>query len=233
MGRNDSDDRWARERGGNPAVRDRHPIEHLSIWIVTASTLPSMLVSMSTRQVVRWTLLTTLGAAAILGLVIVFAGETNDVVSRMLFSVLLIAAALIITLPAALAGRRVVVGGMGALAACEVVLVLLLIWSDGQVGGEPLNRASGMLAVALVFGAIVFIVAWLSRESPPLLLRAVAVASHVTGTILLIIAWLLILSDGEIDIPGRVAAGLAIIYAAATLAAVIMGMLDRWTIVRR
>ncbi len=192
-----------------------------------------MLVPMSTRQVVRWTLLTTLGAAAILGLVIVFAGEANDVVSRMLFSVLLIAAALIITLPAALAGRRVVAGGMGALAACEVVLVLLLIWSDGQVGGDPLNRASGMLAVALVFGAIVFIVAWLSRESPPLLLRAVAVASHATGTILLIIAWLLILSDGEIDIPGRVTAGLAVIYAAATLAVVIMGLLDRWTIVRR
>lgn len=203
------------------------------MWTTTASALPSMLVPMSTRHVVRWTLLSTLGAAAILGLVIVFAGETNDVVSRMLFSVLLIAAALIITLPAALTGRGVVVGGMGALAACEVVLVLLLIWSDGQVGGDPLNRASGMLAVALIFGAVVFIVAWLSRESPPRPLRAVAVASHVTGTILLIIAWLLILSDGEIDIPGRVAAGLAIIYAAATLAAVIMGMLDRWTIVRR
>lgn len=88
---------------------------------------------MPTMGVLLRALLIVLGIAALVGLGIVFAGPEHTVM-RVLGSVLVLGAALLLAMPALLAPRRPLRIAMGALIAINAVLVWIIIWTpeDGE-----------------------------------------------------------------------------------------------------
>ncbi len=174
-------------------------------------------------------LLVVLIIAALIGLGIVFAGG-DDTVTRALISVLVLGAAFLLAVPAALSPRPALLWSMVTLTAIEAVLVWILIWTSNPA--EGLGRAVLMIAVLLVIAAVAIVLIRAVTGPNLRLPRIVSYVSDVTGLIFLGMAWPMILTDGD-AIPGRVLAGVAIIYATSTLAALVIALMRNYTVVRR
>lgn len=180
-----------------------------------------------------WALLVLLGAAALIGLGIVFAGAADEVV-QLLLSVLVLAGALLLALPAELHPWPAVRGAVMALAVLDAVLAWLLIWMPEVEGTTDwIARSAAVITTLLVAVAVALTVLRVVRGPRMTLARVVAWVSHATGLVLVVMVWMKILSDGEAGPPDRIIAGLAIIYAASSLGAVLIGLLRRFTVVPR
>jgi hypothetical protein len=178
-------------------------------------------------------LLIVLGIAAVVGLGIVFAGP-EDVVMRVLGSVLVLGGALLLAMPAVLAPWRALGGAMGALIAVNAVLVWVIIWAPG--GGdlpEWIGRASAMIVTLLVVLSVGIVLERMTRGRRLRAPRRIAWVGDVAGVALLGMAWAMILTDGGADVPVRLMAGTAIIYAAAALGALVLAFIRSYSLVRR
>lgn len=178
-------------------------------------------------------LLIVLGIAAVVGLGIVFAGP-EDVVMRVLGSVLVLGGALLLAMPAVLAPWRALGGAMGALIAVNAVLVWVIIWAPG--GGdlpEWIGRASAMIVTLLVVLSVGIVLERMTRGRWLRVPRRIAWVGGVAGVALLGMAWAMILTDGGADVPVRLMAGTAIIYAAAALGALVLAFIRSYSLVRR
>lgn len=178
-------------------------------------------------------LLIVLGVAALVGLGIVFAGPEHTVM-RVLGSVLVLGGALLLSMPALLAPWRPLRVAMGALIAVNAVMVWIIIWTPE--GGEApvwVGRASAMIATLLLVLAVGVVLERITRGPRLRLPRRIAWVGDVAGAALLGMGWAMILTDGEADVPARVMAGTAIIYASAALAALVLALMKSYSVVRR
>ena len=188
---------------------------------------------MPTMGVLLRALLIVLGIAALVGLGIVFAGPETTVM-RVLGSVLVLGGALLLAMPALLAPWRPLRIAMGALIAINAVLVWIIIWAP-EDGETPVGvgRASAMIATLLLVLAVAVVLERITRGARLRLPRRIAWVGDVAGAALLGMAWAMILTDGEADVPARVMAGTAIIYASAALAALLLALMKSYSVVRR
>ena len=178
-------------------------------------------------------LLVVLAVAAAIGLGIVFLGP-GDAVTRVLLSVLVLGGAMLLVMPAVLAPAMWLRIGMAVLVGVDALLAWVMIWlPDPEEIPAGIGRASAMiitLLVVLAVGVVLQRVTTGSRMRAP---RIVAIVSTCAGAVLLGMAWAMILTDGGADIPGRVMAGVAIIYAATALGALVLALLRSYALVRR
>lgn len=182
---------------------------------------------------VIWALLASLMAAALTGLVLVFIGGQDDVV-RVLLSVLVFAGALVLALPAFLHAATVVQAGVGLLAGACAVLWWVVIWMPGDAApADAIAKTGGMLlALLVVLGVALLLLAMV--RGPRLRPARIAMwVSHATGLALLGMIWALIVSDGDVPLPGRVVGGIAIIYVTSSLTAILVTLMRRYAVVRR
>jgi len=178
-------------------------------------------------------LLIVLGIAALVGLGIVFAGP-EDVVLRVLGSALVLGGALLLAMPAARAPSRWLGVAMGALIAVNALLVWVVIWSpDGGALRDGLGRASAMIVVLLVVIAVGIVLERVTRGERLRLPRRISWVADVVGVALGAMAWTMIVTDGEADVPARLMAGTAVIYAAATLGVLVLAVIRSYSLVRR
>lgn len=188
---------------------------------------------MRIRQAIIWALLTALLAAALTGLVLVFVGGQDDVL-KVLLSVLVFAGSLVLALPAQLHPRPWLQVAVGTLCAADAVIAWVLIWFAGDsAAADALGRTAGMItALLVVLGVALLITAMVQgpRLRPA---RIAAWVSHGTGAALLVMVWMLILTDAEVPLPGRVVGGIAIIYVAASLTAILVTLMRRYRVVPR
>lgn len=178
-------------------------------------------------------LLIVLAIAALVGLGIVFAGP-EDIVMRVLGSVMVLGGALLLSLPAALAPRRWLQIGMGALVGVDAVLTWVLIWTpEGANAPDAVGKASAMIVTLLIVLAVGVVLERITRGPRLRLPRRIAWVGAVAGAALLGMIWAMILTDGDADIPARFMAGVGIIYAAASLGALVLALMRSYSIVRR
>jgi hypothetical protein len=178
-------------------------------------------------------LLIVLGIAAVVGLGIVFAGP-EDVVMRVLGSVLVLGGALLLSMPAVLAPTRWLAVGMGALIAVNALLVWIIIWTpDGGDLPDGIGRASAMIVVLLVVLAVGIVLERMTRGDRLRLPRRISWVADVAGVALGAMAWAMIVTDGDADVPARLMAGTAIIYAAGALGALVLSFIRSYSLVRR
>ena len=177
-------------------------------------------------------LLIVLAIAALIGLGIVFAGPEATVM-RVLGSVLVLGGGLLLAMPAALipqVGLRV---AMAALVGAEAILIWVIIWSpDASTLPDWMGRASAMVATFLVVAAVAIVLWRVTRGEHLRTPRIVAGVSVVAGVVFGAMIWAMILSDGE-ALPARVLAGVAIIYAATALGALVLSLMRSYAVVRR
>lgn len=188
---------------------------------------------MHLRQAIIWSLLTALLAAALVGLVLVFVGGQDDVL-KVLLSVLIFAGVLVLALPAQLHPRPWLQVAVGALCAADAVIAWVLIWGAGDsAAADALGRTAGMITALLVVVGVALVLTAMVRGPHLRPSRIAAWVSHATGAALLVMVWLLILTDGEVPLPGRVVAGIAIIYVASSLTAMLVTLMRRYRVVPR
>lgn len=188
---------------------------------------------MPLRTRILWALLVALGAAAILGLVVLFIGG-QDQVLKLLLSVLVFAAVLALALPSQLHAPAIVRGLMATLCVADGIIVWVLVWGAEQSSvADALGRAAGMITVLLVVANVALMI-WQMVRGPRLRPARIAMwVSHVTGLGLLAIAWEMILTDADPAPPARVTGGIAIIYVAASLGAILIALMRRYKVVPR
>lgn len=174
-------------------------------------------------------LLVVLVVAALIGLGIVFVGADENV-AKALLSVLVLGAACLFAVAAALAPRPEVLWSLMAAIAIEAMLVWVVIWMPSPP--DALGRATAMLALLLVVAAAAVVLSRVVAGPNLRLPRMVARVAYVAGVVFLAMGWAMILTDGE-ALPGRVLAGVAIIYATSALAAVVIALMRSYTVVRR
>lgn len=174
-------------------------------------------------------LLVVLVVAALIGLGIVFVGA-NDTITQALLSVLVLGAACLFAVAAALAPRPRLLWSLIAVIAIEAIVVWVIIWMPSPP--DALGRAAGMLALLLVVATAAVVLSRVVAGPDLRLPRIVARVAHVAGVVFLAMGWAMILTDGE-ALPGRVLAGVAIIYATSALAAVVIALMRSYTVVRR
>ncbi len=178
-------------------------------------------------------LLVALGVAALVGLGIVFLGP-GDAVTRVLLSVLVLGGAMLLAMPAVLAPAVWLRIGMGVLVGADAVLAWVMIWiPDTSDVPVAMGRASAMIITLLVVLAAGIVLQRVTRGGRMRAPRIVAVVSTCAGAVLLGLAWAMILTDGEAGIPGRLMAGVAIIYAATALGALVLALMRSYVVVRR
>jgi hypothetical protein len=169
---------------------------------------------MRIRNAIVWALLVALLAAAATGLVLLFIGGQEDVL-KVLLSVLVFAAAMVLALPAHLHP---------------------LPWLQMATGGLaiiPLGRTAGMITALLVVLGVALVVLAMVRGPRLRPARVAARVSHITGIALLAMVWAAILTDGEALPPARIVAGIAIIYVTSSLVAMLIALMRRYTLVPR
>ena len=185
------------------------------------------------RARILWTLLGALLAAAVMGLVLLVVGGQEDVL-RVLVTVLVFAGALVLAVPGYLHPSTRLQISTSALCALDAVVAWVLIWMPGSWdAADWVGRTAGLITALLVIGDVALILLLMVRGPR---LRAARVAmwiSHVTGAALLMIVWLAILTDGETTPPARIIGGLAIIYIATSLSAILISVIRRYKIVPR
>ncbi|MSO44810.1 MAG: hypothetical protein EXQ74_05850 [Thermoleophilia bacterium] len=185
------------------------------------------------RQIIVWALLVALLTAALTGLVLLFIGGHDDVL-KVLLSVLIFAGALVLTLPAQIHQPVWVQVGTAALCGADAVLAWILIWLPvGSGTGVAIGRGAGMITALLIVVGVALLVRAMVLGPGLRAARAAAWVSHSTGITLLAMVWVAILSDGEVTAPGRVVAGLAIIYITSSLVAILIALMRRYTVVPR
>lgn len=178
-------------------------------------------------------LLVVLAIAAVIGLGIVFAGP-EDTVTRVLLSVLVLGGALLLAIPAALAPWAAVRWGMGVLVAIDAVLTWVIIWAVEESGFPTwVGKASAMIVTLLVVLAVALTLLRVTSGARLRMPRIVAMVSGIAGILLLAFAWAMIITDGDAGIPARVIAGVAIIYAATALGALVLALMRSYAVVRR
>jgi hypothetical protein len=170
-----------------------------------------------------------LAVAALIGLGIVFFGASESVV-RVLLTILVLGAAVLLAVPAALASPVAVRVGMGVAIAIDAVATWVIVWSDDVP--MWLGRLTGMLFVLILVGAVSIVVLRMTTGTAARAVRRPAVFRVLPGAVLVGLAWAMILSDGE-AVPGRVIAGVAIIYAASAGGALVLALMRNYEIVRR
>ncbi len=170
-----------------------------------------------------------LAVAAALGLGIVFFGASESVV-RVLLTILVLGAAVLVAVPAALAPAVAVRVGMAVAIALDAIGMWIIIWGDEPPGW--VGRLTGMLFVLVIVAAVTIVVLRMTKGAAARMARRLAVFSVIPGAVLVALVWALILSDGDIA-PGRVIAGLAIIYAASAGGALVLALMRNYEIVRR
>ena len=131
---------------------------------------------------------------------------------------------------AALAPRPVLLWSLIAVIAIEAIVVWVIIWMPSPP--DALGRATAMLALLLVVAAAAVVLSRVVAGPNLRLPRMVARVAYVGGVVFLAMGWAMILTDGE-ALPGRVLAGVAIIYATSALAAVVIALMRSYTVVRR
>lgn len=183
------------------------------------------------RRAILIILLAALGAAAVTGLIILFVGA-GDVAGRVLGSILVIAAGALIAMPGELVRSAPVRVVLWALVAIDVVLVWVVIWW-GDSPPIGLVKVVGTLSALVAFVAVSIAVLRAASSHPTRWARACLWVGMVSGVILLVMAWLMIWTDGDIGIPERLIAGTGIIYAASSLASALIAFLGGYRIVRR
>lgn len=177
-------------------------------------------------------LLIVLAIAALIGLGIVFAGP-EDIVMRVLGSVMVLGGALLLAMPAALIPQVPLRVAMAALVGVEAVLTWVIIWSpDSSTLPDWMGRASAMIVTVLVVAAVAVVLWRVTRGERLRTPRIVAAVSVVAGVVFGAMVWAMILSDGE-ALPGRVLAGVAIVYAATALGALVLSLMRSYAVVRR
>lgn len=187
---------------------------------------------MPTIGVLLRALLIVLAIAALIGLGIVFAGP-EDVVMRVLGSVLVLGGALLLAMPAALIPQMPLRVAMAVLVGIEAVLTWVIIWTpDGANVPDWLGRATAMIVTFLVVAAVAIVLQRVTRGPNLRTPRIVAAISAVAGVVFMALVWAMILTDGE-ALPGRVLAGVAIIYAATALGALVLSLMRSYAVVRR
>lgn len=188
---------------------------------------------MPTMGVLLRALLIVLGIAALVGLGIVFAGPETTVM-RVLGSVLVLGGALLLAMPALMAPWRPLGIAMGVLIAVNAVLVWMIIWTpeDGQVP-VWVGRAPVMIVTLLVVLAVGIVLERVTQGPRLHLPRRIAWAGDVAGVALLGMAWAMIVTGGEADVPVRLMAGVGIIYAALMLGALVLSLMKSYSVVRR
>ena len=87
-----------------------------------------------------------------------------------------------------------------------------------------------MIATLLLVLAVAVVLERITRGSRLRLPRRIAWVGDVAGAALLGMAWAMILTNGEADVPARVMAGTAIIYASAAL---VLALMKSYSVVRR
>lgn len=198
-----------------------------------ATQQPARLDRPSTMHVLLRALLVVLALAAVIGLGIVFAGP-EDTVTRVLLSVLVLGGSLLLSIPAALAPWPALRWLMGGLVAVDAVLTWVIIWAvDNATLPDWVGKAAAMIVTLLVVMAVGLTLHRVTAGARLRTPRIVAMVSGVAGVILLGMAWAMIVTDGEADIPARVIAGVAIIYAATALGALVLALMRSYSVVRR
>ena len=183
------------------------------------------------RRIILIILLAALGVAALTGLIILFVGA-GDVAGRVLGSILVIAAGALVAMPAELVLSAPVRLAHWGLVIVDVGLIWVIIWS-GDSPTDALVKTVGTISVLVVFVAISIAVVRAAASHPTRWERICLAVGLVSGFILLWMAWLMTWTDGDIGIPARLIAGTAIIYAATSLATVLIAFLGGYKIVRR
>ncbi len=177
-------------------------------------------------------LLIVLAIAALIGLGIVFAGP-EDIVMRVLGSVMVLGGALLLAMPAVLIPRVPPRVAMAALVGVEAVLTWVIIWwADSGTLPVWMGRASAMLVTLLLVAAVAIVLWRVTRGERLRTPRIVAGVSVVAGVAFGAMVWAMILTDGE-ALPGRVLAGVAIVYAATALGALVLSLMRSYAVVRR
>ena len=177
-------------------------------------------------------LLIVLAIAALIGLGIVFAGP-EDTVMRVLGSVMVLGGALLLAMPAALIPQVPLRVGMAVLVGIEAVLTWIIIWApDSSTLPDWMGRASAMLVTFLVVAAVAIVLWRVTRGERLRTPRIVAGVSVVAGVVFGAMIWAMILTDGE-ALPARVLVGVAIVYAATALGALVLSLMRSYAVVRR
>ena len=177
-------------------------------------------------------LLIVLAIAALIGLGIVFAGP-EDTVMRVLGSVVVLGGGLLLAMPAALIPQVPLRVAMAVAVAAEAVLTWVIIWSpDASTLPDWMGRASAMLVTVLVVAAVAIVLWKVTRGERLRTPRIVAAVSALAGVVFGAMIWAMILTDGE-ALPARVLAGVAIIYAATALGALVLSLMRSYAVVRR
>lgn len=188
---------------------------------------------MRIRNAIVWALLVALLAAAATGLVLLFIGGQEDVL-KVLLSVLVFAAAMVLALPAHLHPLPWLQMATGGLAIIDAALMWSIIWMNGDSeAGVPLGRTAGMITALLVVLGVALVVLAMVRGPRLRPARVAARVSHITGIALLAMVWAAILTDGEALPPARIVAGIAIIYVTSSLVAMLIALMRRYTLVPR
>ena len=178
-------------------------------------------------------LLVVLAVAAAIGLGIVFLGP-GDAVTRVLLSVLVLGGAMLLAMPAVLAPAMWLRIGMAVLVGVDALLAWVMIWlPDPEEIPAGIGRASAMIITLLVVLAVGVVLQRVTAGARMRAPRIVAIVSTFAGVVLLGLAWAMILTDGGAGIPGRVIAGVAIIYAATALGALVLALMRSYALVRR
>ncbi|MBU6363397.1 MAG: hypothetical protein KGQ95_04170 [Acidobacteria bacterium] len=177
-------------------------------------------------------LLIVLAIAALIGLGIVFAGP-EDTVMRVLGTVMVLGGALVVAMPAALIPQVALRVAMAAVVAIEAVLMWVIIWApDSNSLPDWVGRASAMIVTFLVVAAVAIVLWKVTRGERLRTPRIVAAVSTLAGVVFGGMIWAMILTDGE-AMPARVLAGVAIIYAATALGALVLALMRSYAVVRR
>ena len=185
------------------------------------------------RARVLWTLLGALLAAAVMGLVLLVVGGQDDVL-RVLLTVLVFAGALVLAVPGFLHPSVRLQAVTSTLCAICALVAWVLIWMPGSwEAADWVGRSAGLIVALLVIGDVALILLLMVRGPGLRPARIAMWISHVTGAALLVIVWLAILTDGETAPPARITGGLAIIYIATSLSAILISVIRRYKIVPR
>ena len=105
------------------------------------------------------------------------------------------------------------------------ILAVLLLGLVAAADADPVVRG-------VLVAAVTIVVLRMTKGAAARMARRLAVFSVIPGAVLVALVWALILSDGDIA-PGRIIAGLAIIYAASAGGALVLALMRNYEIVRR
>ena len=109
----------------------------------------------------------------------------------------------------------------------------VIIWApDSSSLPDWVGRASAMIVTFLVVAAVAIVLWKVTRGERLRTPRIVAGVSVVAGVVFGALIWAMILTDGE-ALPTRVLAGVAIVYAATALGALVLALMRSYAVVRR